>query len=117
MIKKLLKKGISPADTDEAHCKSDHECVREFKSDDRPDLYTGTLPLDALKAIISIEAKHKETFSIMHIDMSRAFVHAKAQISVLIRLLVEDRMGTDDGKVGLMKITMYGMRPAIGKST
>ena len=32
--------------------------AREFKSDDRPDLYAGTLPLEAkLKAIISIAAK------------------------------------------------------------
>ena len=28
--------------------------AREFKSADRPDLYAGTLPLEALKAIISI---------------------------------------------------------------
>ena len=78
-------------------------CAREFKSDDRPDLYAGTPPLEALKAIISIAANHKETFSIMHIDLSRAYFHAKAQRPVLIRLPVEDRMGTDAGKVGLMK--------------
>ena len=40
-------------------------CAREFKSDDRPDLYAGTTPVEALKAIISIAANHKETFSIM----------------------------------------------------
>ena len=55
-------------------------CAREFKGDDRPDLYAGTPPLlEALKAIISIAANHKETFSIMHIDVSRAYFHAKAQ--------------------------------------
>ena len=43
--------------------------ARLFKSDDRPYLYTGTPPLDALKAKISIAANHKETFSIMHIDV------------------------------------------------
>ena len=52
--------------------------AREFKSDDRPDLYAGTPPLEALKALISIAASHKETFSIMHIDVSRAYFHAKA---------------------------------------
>ena len=35
-------------------------CAREFKSDDRPDLYAGTPPLEALKAIISIAANHKK---------------------------------------------------------
>ena len=87
-------------------------CAREFKSDDRPDLYAGTPPLEALKAIISIAANHKETFSIMHIDVSRAYFHAKAQRPVLIRLPVEDRIGTDAGKVGLMKKSMYGTRDA-----
>ena len=74
-------------------------CAREFKSDDRPELYAGTPPLEALKAIISIAANHKETFSIMHIDVSRAYFHAKAQRPVLIRLPGEDRMGTDAGKI------------------
>ena len=85
-------------------------CAREFKSDDRPDLYAGTLPLEALKAIISIAANHKETFSIMHIDVSRANFHAKAQRPVLVRLPVEDRMGADAGKIALMKKSMYGTR-------
>ena len=31
--------------------------ARGFKSDDRPDLFAGTPPLDALKAIISISAR------------------------------------------------------------
>ena len=87
-------------------------CAREFKSDDRPDLYAGTPPLEALKAIISIAANHRGTFSIMHIDVSRAYFHAKAQRPVLIRLPAEDRMGTDEGKVGLMKKSMYGTRDA-----
>ena len=87
-------------------------CAREFKSDDRPDLHAGTPPLEALKAITSIAANNKETFSIMHIDVSRAYFHAKAQRPVLIRLPVEDRVGTDAGKVGLMKRSMYGTRDA-----
>ena len=49
--------------------------AREFKSDDR----SGTPPFEALKAIISIAANHKDAFSIMHIDVSRAFLDAKAQ--------------------------------------
>ena len=86
--------------------------AREFKSDDRPDLYAGTPPLEALKAITSIAANNKETFSIMHIDVSRAHSHAKAQRPVLIRLPVEDRVGTDAGTVGLMKKSMRGTRDA-----
>ena len=76
---------------------------KEFKSDDRPDLYAGPPPLAALKAIISIAANHKETFSIMHIDVSRAYFHAKAQRRVLVRLPVEDRMGADACTIVLLK--------------
>ena len=74
-------------------------CAREFKSDDRPDLYAGTPPLEALKAIISIAANHKERFSIMHVDVSRAYFHAKAQRPVLIRLPAEDRMEMTQAKL------------------
>ena len=87
-------------------------CAREFKSDDRPDLFAGTPPLEAKKAITSIAANNKETFSIVHIDVSRAYFHAKAQRPVLIRLPVEDRMGADAGKVGLMKKSMCGTSDA-----
>ena len=74
--------------------------AREFKSDGRSDLYAGTSPLEVLKAIISIAAHHKETFSIMHIDVSRVYFNAKAQKFVLVRLPVEDGMGADAGKIG-----------------
>ena len=54
--------------------------AREFKSADRPDLYAGTPPLEALKAIISIAASHSpEFFSLTHVDVSCAYFHAKAQ--------------------------------------
>ena len=120
------KYGISPVDTKWVDTDKAFEgepmqirsrmCAREFKSDDRPDLYAGTPPLEALKAIISIAANHKETSPIMHTDVSRAYFHAyfhaKAQRPVLIRFPVEDRMGTDAGKVGLMKKSMYGTRDA-----
>ena len=116
------KYGITPVDTkwvdtDKAFEEEPMQirsrmCAREFKSDDRPDLYAGTPPLEPVKAIISVAADHEDMFSIMHIDVSRAYFHAKAQRSVLIRLPVEDRMGTDAGKVGLMKKSMYGTRDA-----
>ena len=52
--------------------------ARDFKSNDRPDLYARTPPLEALKSIISIAANHKETFSIMHIDVSHAHLSWKS---------------------------------------
>ena len=85
----VTKYGITPVDTKWVDTDKAFEgepmqirsrmCAREFKSDDRPDLYAGTPPLEALKAIISVAANHKETFSITHIDVSRAYFHAKAR--------------------------------------
>ena len=62
--------------------------------------------------LISIAANHKEAFSVMRIDVSRAFFHAEAQRLVLVRLPVENRMGADDGKIGLLKQSTYGRREA-----
>ena len=67
----------------------------EFKSDSQPDLYAGILPLEALKAMISIAVNHKDTFSVMCIDVSRAYFYANAQRLVLVLSPVEDRMGVD----------------------
>ena len=108
----VAKYGITKwVDTDKAFEEEPYayQIAREFKSDDRPDLYAGTPPLEALKAIISIAANQKETFPVMHIDVSRAYFHAQAQRLVLIRLPVEDRMGADAGKTGLKK-SMCGPR-------
>ena len=68
----VAKYGITPVDTKWVDTDRAFEgepmqirsrmCAREFKSDDRPDLYAGTPTLEALKAIISIAANHKETF-------------------------------------------------------
>ena len=51
--------------------------AREFKSAGRPGLYAGSLPLEALRTVILIAANHKDTHAIMHIDVSRAYFHAK----------------------------------------
>ena len=86
--------------------------ARDFKSGDRPDLYAGTPPLEALKATISIAASHSPEFSLMHVDVSRAHSHAKAQRPVLVKLSAEDCSGKDKGKIGLLKKSMYGTRDA-----
>ena len=86
--------------------------AREFKSGDRPDLHAETHPLEALNAIISIAASHSPEFSLMHVDVSRAYFHAKAQRPVLVTLRAEDCSGKDKGKIGLLKKSMYGTRDA-----
>ena len=86
--------------------------ARDFKRGDRPDLYAGTLPLEALKAMISIAASHSPEFSLMHVDVSRAYFHAKAQRPVLVKMPAEVCSGKDRRKIGLVKKNMYGTRDA-----
>ena len=80
----------------------------EFKSGDRPDLYAGTLLLEALKARVFIAPTHKQTSSIMHIAVSRAYVPSKAQSLVLVRLPVENTWRVDVRKRALLRKNMYG---------
>ena len=86
--------------------------AREFKSGDRRDLYARTPPLKALKAIIPIATSHSPEFSLMHVDVPRAYFHAKAQRPVLVKLPAEDCSGKHEGKIGLLKKSMYGTRDA-----
>ena len=69
-------------------------------------------PLEALKAIISIAASHSREFSLMHVDVSSAYFHAKGQRLVPVILPAEDFSGKDEGKIGLLKKNMYGTRDA-----
>ena len=84
--------------------------AREFKSGDKPDLFFGTPPLKALKAIISIAVSHSPEFSLMQLHVSHAYFHAKAQRLVLLKLLAEGCLGNDGSKIGLMKNNMCGTR-------
>ena len=43
-------------------------------------MYAGTPPLKALSAIVSIAASHSPEFSLMRVDVSRAYFPAKAQV-------------------------------------
>ena len=86
--------------------------AREFKSGDRPDLYAGIHPLEALNSIISIAASHGPEFSLMHVDGSRAYFHAKAQRLVPVKLQVAHCSGKDEGEIGLLKKSMYDISDA-----
>ena len=88
-----------------------HDLLPESaNSGDKPHLYAETPTLEALNAIISIVASHSPEFSLMHVDVSRAYFHAMAQRPVLVKLPAEDCSGKDVGKIGLLKKRTYGTR-------
>ena len=72
--------------------------AREFESGDRPDLNAGTPPPEALNAIIPIAVSHSPEFSLKHVDVYRAYIHAKGQRLVLVKLPAEDCSGKDKGE-------------------
>ena len=65
-----------------------------------------------LKSTISVAVSHSAEFSLMHLDVSRAYCHAKAQRVVLVKLPVEDWSAKYSGKIGLLKKNMHGTRDA-----
>ena len=72
--------------------------AREFGSGDRPDLYAGTPPLEALKAIISIAASHSPK---VLTDACRCFpcmLPSQGSEPVLVNFPAEDCSGKDMGK-------------------
>ena len=75
-------------------------------------MYAGTPLVEGLKATIPIAASHSPEFSLMHVDVSRAYFHAKAQRLVPVKLPVEDCSGRDRGEIGLLKKSMHGARDA-----
>ena len=105
------KYGVRPLDTERAQVSS-RSVAGEFSSGSRPDMKTGTRPLEGLKAVLSIAANQWWTFGTVPIDVSRAKIHAKAQRPVLVRVPVEDQRKNDVGHIGLSREreSMYSTR-------
>ena len=85
--------------------------ARDFKSADRPDLCARTPPLEALKAIISIAASHSPEFSLMHVDVSCAYFHAKAQ-EARAGEIGSRRLLKEGSRKNRIVESMYGTRDA-----
>ena len=63
--------------------------ARGFKGGDWPDLPAVTPPLEALRHS-QLQQTMGKTFGIMHIGVSRAYVHAMAQRPMLVRSPADD---------------------------
>ena len=74
---------------------------------------TRRLPLEALKARVSIAANHMRCTSMCFFEN----FHAKVQRLVLVRLPVEDRMGEDVGKLGLLRKNVWHTRRSLQLET
>ena len=52
--------------------------AKEIKKDERPELFAGTPPLEALKILCRIASSRRKEYEMMHIDVSGAYFHAAA---------------------------------------
>ena len=86
--------------------------AKEIKKDERPELFAGTPPLEALKILCRIASSRRKEYEMMHIDVSRAYFHAAVTRPVIIEIPPEDWQEGDDGKVGVLLKSMYGTRDA-----
>ena len=83
---------------------------REIKTDERPDLFAATPPLEAMKLVLSMLATGDKSEKLMINDVSRAFFCAPARRQVFVELPKEDKDHGD--MVGGLNYSMYGTRDA-----
>ncbi len=111
--------------------------AKEYKTGWRPDLYSGTPPLEAVRILLAMtavaqydidawgpvgevsdtdEGYHAREYSnvaILYSDISRAYFNAAAQEDKYIELPEEDRTPQDGPNAcGKLKVSMYGTRDA-----
>ena len=71
-------------------------CTQEFKTEDNPENFAATPPLEALRVVVSRAAMHgNESFGVMINDVARAYFNAKIDRLLYCELPEED---TETGK-------------------
>ncbi len=91
--------------------KPEYRCslvAKEIKQDKRGDLFAATPPLEAKKVLFSIFAS-LPGLCLNFIDVTRAYLHAKARRRVYVDLPEEDQQ---TGAHGTLKMATYGTRDA-----
>ena len=94
-------------------------CAMEFRVGHRPDLYSATPPLEAVRMVLAELAGNPEwergsddPRCLMHIDISRAYFHAACTKPTYVEIPEEDKGVGDEEKVGKLYVSMYGTREA-----
>ena len=97
----------------------------QFKeSGDRPDLYSPTPPLEALKALLALAAAARWSdkewddrveegpVEVLHSDISRAYFNAPVTEPTYVRIPEEDWEEGDEYRCAKLLVSMYGTRKA-----
>ena len=97
----------------------------QFKeAGDRPDLYSPTPPLEALKALLTLAAAGRKSLTewdewtsggpveVLHSDISRAYFNAPTTEPTYVRIPEEDWEPGDENRCARLLVSMYGTRKA-----
>ncbi len=86
--------------------------AKEIKTEERLDLFAATPPLETLKMLLMKLARKSGSYKLLHVDVSRAYMHAKATRTVYVEIPAEMRTARDDREdnVGLLNVSLYGTR-------
>ena len=88
---------------------------REIKTDERPDLFAATPPLESLRYVLSLCASSQHgpnPHRILTVDVKRAYFYAPARRPIYIELPVEDRLPGEEDLVAQLNLSLYGTRDA-----
>ena len=100
--------------------KGDSECPnvrarlvgKEFRTDDNPENFAATPPLEALRVVVSQAALYgHEHYGVMVNDVARAYFNARIDRLLYCDLLEEDK-GPGADLVGRLELCLYGIRDA-----
>ena len=89
--------------------------AKDFNTEEKPELFAGTPPLEALRIICSEASTVGEKENVIMVnDVRRAFFYARALRSVWIELPAEDYSEEDQAEdnVGLLEMSLCGTRDA-----
>ena len=87
--------------------------AKEFNNKKCDDLFAGTPPVEAMRAIISMAASGATPKTLMTVDVSRAYMYAKCRNEMYVELCPEAYEEDDDEKCcWRLEKAMYGTRSA-----
>ena len=87
--------------------------TKEFNNKKCDDLFAGAPPVEAMRAIISMAASGTTPKTLMTVDVSRAYMHAKCRSEMYVELCPEAYEEDGDEKCcRRLEKAMYGTRSA-----
>ena len=86
--------------------------AREYKTNERPDLFAATPPSEALAMLLSKLASKDKSMRMLYADVSRAYFYARSVRPIYVKLPSADPKSADSELCGRLRLSLYGTRDA-----